>query len=240
MLRKNSAEYVVKLKKSLDFSDEMGDEIDSNSNISNAPVIHLPCGHCKFFRWALPIYSRCQWCNRKLNMPGSKRGKAGATRDHIVPRKKRGSSTLDNLVLACNDCNSLRGCKDISPKRKLYGPRWNCIPDIDNVVRVVGDIDGLCKLWMRKDELWYPIHVGNWENCENQRKKMIGSKKDVMIVPNNVIFKKCGASKITGDELMKKIAETAYQRWLASGCQHGYHVNHWLASEREVKALYQV
>jgi 5-methylcytosine-specific restriction endonuclease McrA len=32
-----------------------------------------------------------------------------ATEDHLVPKSKGGSDLLDNLVLACNECNNQRG-----------------------------------------------------------------------------------------------------------------------------------
>jgi hypothetical protein len=32
-----------------------------------------------------------------------------ATREHIIPRKKRGGSANINIVMACTDCNSRRG-----------------------------------------------------------------------------------------------------------------------------------
>lgn len=36
------------------------------------------------------------------------------TLDHIIPKSKGGSNKMENLVLACNPCNSERGSMDFS------------------------------------------------------------------------------------------------------------------------------
>lgn len=38
-------------------------------------------------------------------------GRQWGTVDHVVPRAKGGSDELDNLVLACHDCNCRKGAR---------------------------------------------------------------------------------------------------------------------------------
>jgi len=59
--------------------------------------------------WKLPTVSRrevlrrdrqtCQYCSRRTHL----------TLDHVVPRSKGGPHTWDNVVTACERCNSLKG-----------------------------------------------------------------------------------------------------------------------------------
>lgn len=53
-------------------------------------------------------HSRCNWCPRSLN-------EKTATLDHIIPLSKGGTNGLDNLTLACYDCNQNR--RDSLPSR---------------------------------------------------------------------------------------------------------------------------
>lgn len=52
---------------------------------------------------------RCYYCQCRMvpSEPGIERENA-ATGDHKVPRAKGGSSHIDNIVAACNRCNSLK------------------------------------------------------------------------------------------------------------------------------------
>ena len=47
----------------------------------------------------------CHYCGRTLSLDGP----LYPTKDHIVPRSRRGSNRLRNLVLACMDCNVRKG-----------------------------------------------------------------------------------------------------------------------------------
>lgn len=55
---------------------------------------------------------RCFYCNIVVRVLRKKRAphpRDMATEDHLVPKSKGGSDLLDNLVLACNECNNQRG-----------------------------------------------------------------------------------------------------------------------------------
>ena len=45
----------------------------------------------------------CQYC-------GTKPAREELTIDHVVPRRRGGRSTWENVVLACQPCNSRKGC----------------------------------------------------------------------------------------------------------------------------------
>lgn len=53
--------------------------------------------------------NKCWWCKKKFTL------ELPPTFDHIIPRKKGGMDTIDNLVLACAPCNNGRANP---PKRK--------------------------------------------------------------------------------------------------------------------------
>jgi 5-methylcytosine-specific restriction endonuclease McrA len=46
--------------------------------------------------------SRCWWCNRCLS-------EEKLTLDHLKPKSRGGSNSLENLRLACFQCNNSRG-----------------------------------------------------------------------------------------------------------------------------------
>ena len=48
---------------------------------------------------------RCRYCGIQVSWK-DRRGPAGATYDHVIPR---GPNTLDNIVVACRSCNSRKG-----------------------------------------------------------------------------------------------------------------------------------
>lgn len=55
---------------------------------------------------------RCKYCNRQVRMRASDldyRTTLDATADHVIPRSRGGGSGMDNLVLACADCNHQKG-----------------------------------------------------------------------------------------------------------------------------------
>jgi 5-methylcytosine-specific restriction endonuclease McrA len=54
--------------------------------------------------------SQCWWCRHQLPAKS-------LTLDHIKPISKGGSSSLENLRLACRPCNQSRG-------NSLYPPEW--------------------------------------------------------------------------------------------------------------------
>ncbi|WP_309738822.1 MULTISPECIES: HNH endonuclease signature motif containing protein [unclassified Chamaesiphon] len=56
--------------------------------------------------------SKCWWC--ECTLPSDK-----LTLDHLKPKSKGGSDSLENLRLACFPCNNSRG-------NSLYPPQKNC------------------------------------------------------------------------------------------------------------------
>lgn len=55
---------------------------------------------------------RCYWCDVVVDFPvaqGVRFPATMATRDHLVPITKGGSSKPDNIVLSCWKCNKARG-----------------------------------------------------------------------------------------------------------------------------------
>ncbi len=78
---------------------------------------------------AEPLYYRdhakCSYCDRNLTV-------AELTMDHVIAESKGGSRTWDNIVAACNDCNSKKGNQPAkgqwTPRRMPYIPTvWELI-----------------------------------------------------------------------------------------------------------------
>ena len=66
------------------------------------------------------VYTRdeyiCQYCENKF--PESE-----LTRDHVIPRKFNGKTNWENIVTACNSCNTKKGHnRNILPVRMPYKP----------------------------------------------------------------------------------------------------------------------
>ncbi len=62
----------------------------------------------------------CKWCKCELTLEKRDRELGApftATLDHVVPISRGGMDTGDNVVLACEDCNKLRGNR-IGPPRE--------------------------------------------------------------------------------------------------------------------------
>ena len=54
---------------------------------------------------------RCQYCGRGLT-------RKEAQADHLIPKARGGTKTLDNLVLCCEPCNQKKGCRTVA---EVYG-----------------------------------------------------------------------------------------------------------------------
>ncbi len=76
-----------------------------------------------------PLYYRdhavCQYCNKALTIKE-------VTMDHVHPVSKGGKTTWDNIVAACNSCNSRKGNQlpvgQWAPKRAPYIPSiWDIL-----------------------------------------------------------------------------------------------------------------
>lgn len=72
---------------------------------------HRPRPYASIPRWAVRALRaathaaccrRCVYCADRLTI-------AGATLDHVVPRRLGGPTTAGNVVVACYDCNLLKG-----------------------------------------------------------------------------------------------------------------------------------
>jgi len=66
---------------------------------------------------------RCAYCGERMYAPSHiqdggpplntrERRLRRATVDHIIPKKHGGTDAIENLVAACNECNSKRGHAD--------------------------------------------------------------------------------------------------------------------------------
>jgi 5-methylcytosine-specific restriction endonuclease McrA len=73
----------------------------------------------------------CQYCGAK---PGTKE----LTIDHVVPRSKGGTSSWDNCVLACLDCNRKKADRSLDKaglklRSKPTKPRWKPLYSADDL-----------------------------------------------------------------------------------------------------------
>jgi len=69
--------------------------------------------------------NRCHWCGREVNLGAKQNNDLYPTLDHYpVPRSQGGKTKLDNLVLACRQCNNGRQSKRFTGQgmmpRSLY------------------------------------------------------------------------------------------------------------------------
>lgn len=55
---------------------------------------------------------RCVYCGREANEA-----------DHVLPRSKGGSDTLENLVAACRKCNGAKGAR-VQVRLNYFNNRW--------------------------------------------------------------------------------------------------------------------
>lgn len=53
----------------------------------------------------------CHWCNCKTVAWDGRERNRYATLDHVIPLSGGGSHTMDNVVVACNQCNAMKGVK---------------------------------------------------------------------------------------------------------------------------------
>lgn len=53
--------------------------------------------------------STCRYCSRTMTTEMGRLHPSAPTRDHYVPRGRGGMDTLQNIVLACLECNGMKG-----------------------------------------------------------------------------------------------------------------------------------
>ena len=67
------------------------------------------------------LYTRdlytCQYCMNRFP-------RKELTLDHVIPISKGGKTNWENIVAACNPCNSRKSDRLISPKNKPYAPGY--------------------------------------------------------------------------------------------------------------------
>jgi hypothetical protein len=72
----------------------------------------------------------CHWCNRPTLLCDNA-APDQATVDHIIPRGRGGSNTIENLVGACRKCNQDRNIRDmLSPGHKGQAPKASTAEDL--------------------------------------------------------------------------------------------------------------
>lgn len=84
----------------------------------------------------------CFWCDRQLEKPTS-RSTTAATKDHVWPKSRGGSKTVD----CCIACNNIKGDMDPIRWRKFCdaNPKWWTLyksPILARVVRSGGVAEG--------------------------------------------------------------------------------------------------
>lgn len=63
---------------------------------------------------------QCYYCDKHCVMDGALNHPDTATIEHLIPKSEGGTRALSNLVMACQECNRLRG---ISPFNPITGER---------------------------------------------------------------------------------------------------------------------
>lgn len=205
--------------------------------LGDALTVSLPCGFRHFKDWAMVVYNHCQWCGVKL-----KRGTRllEPTRDHLIPRSKGGNSYLENIVLSCKSCNTLRGNGLPYFKRRFYGPRWQSAPR-ELFVFDSKPNQGLCGLWyFEEGKLWERVIVGSWEQCHKKKRQMKakhanGVKRQWIIVPTGVMVAPEFRQPTLRDLRIKSdLRIRAYYKWEAAGRPHGLSDYFWFLAEKEL------
>jgi len=100
---------------------------------------------------AEPLYYRdhavCQYCGKGLTVHE-------VTMDHVMPISKGGPTSWDNIVAACNDCNSRKGNQ--APKGQWMPKQKPYIPSIWDILKIRKTYPITVP-----DESWVPW-LGDW------------------------------------------------------------------------------
>jgi hypothetical protein len=83
-------------------------------------------GRCVSHRQELWVrqYYRCHYCNRLTDFNKSRFYGYTATVEHVLPRGRGGTSTLENKVISCERCNTTR---NLIEQRMVGRGRWEDI-----------------------------------------------------------------------------------------------------------------
>ena len=68
----------------------------------------------------------CHYCKTECRLSFSNKFKNSATIDHKIPKSKGGTNAPENLVLACNGCNNLKGNRSYDDF--IANPRPKIVP----------------------------------------------------------------------------------------------------------------
>jgi 5-methylcytosine-specific restriction endonuclease McrA len=72
-----------------------------------------PCTESTIQRVYRRENGQCYWCRRKVTIGIA--GKGQATKDHVLPKSKGGTSAIHNIVLSCYQCNSGKSNHLVNP-----------------------------------------------------------------------------------------------------------------------------
>lgn len=71
-------------------------------------------------RMAVDQKWRCAYCRGKMN--SDRASPLFATRDHVIPLSKMGAKGKQNIVIACRECNRMKGSLTAEQFRKAIAP----------------------------------------------------------------------------------------------------------------------
>lgn len=71
----------------------------------------------------------CHWCNRPTLLCDNAAADQ-TTVDHIIPRGRGGTNTIENLVGACRKCNQDRNIRDMLSGHKGQAPKASTAEDL--------------------------------------------------------------------------------------------------------------
>ncbi len=89
---------------------------------------------CSINRLYKEFRGKCYYCGiqTEISTPEKRNPAFGATRDHLISPQYGGVNTKNNIVLACNKCNSDKGLLDVNEWRLLRIVR----PDKEKLIEV--------------------------------------------------------------------------------------------------------
>lgn len=93
-------------------------------------------------------HGMCQYCEKKLEI-------RDFTEDHVIPKSMGGTTSWENIVIACSACNNRKDNKppvgEFAPKRMPYKPTYNQLVNLRRKFPITVDT-----------EAWIPF-IGEWD-----------------------------------------------------------------------------